>query len=32
VPKVPKISEEHVELAEGLAGIAEAVQDAVLGA
>lgn len=32
VPKVPEISDEHVELAEGLADAAAAVQDVVLGA
>lgn len=32
VPKVPKISEEHMELAEGLADTAGAVQDVVFGA
>jgi hypothetical protein len=32
VPKVPKISEEHLELAEGLAEAAAAVQDVVFGA
>lgn len=32
VPKVPKISDEHMELAEGLAETAAAVQDLVFGA
>jgi len=32
VPKVPKISDEHVELAESLAETAASVQDVVLGA
>lgn len=32
VPKVPKISEEHIQLAEGLAETAAAVQDVVFGA
>lgn len=32
VPKVPMISQEHVDLAEGLADTAAAVQDVVLGA
>lgn len=32
VPKVPKISDEHMELAEGLAETAAAVQDVVFGA
>lgn len=32
VPKVPKISDEHMDLAEGLAETAVAVQDLVLGA
>lgn len=32
VPKVPKISDEHMELAEGLVEIASAVQDVVFGA
>lgn len=32
VPKVPKISDEHLELAEGLADTAAAVQDVVFGA
>jgi len=32
VPKVPKISDEHIELAGGLAEVAAAVQDLVVGA
>lgn len=32
VPKVPKISDEHMELAKGLADTAAAVQDVVIGA